>query len=512
MDMAEAETALESAIFKEWQREAEVAEVGFNWAEYGEYAGIKLPGDEANKAKFAEMQEALYRSLVDGHFIPLDEIPRELRTVAIERANRSENSRLQSNILEAKGKKVVSAAHKYNGDPVSINTWRQFNARHISDRDTRRTLFHELCEKSLEILSPLVEQYFKTAIASFRPHATTPSRAFAERAGIPLERVRELVERSGEAARNPYFEFAERMWPELFGADFDPDDPIDDYYALRSVRGKGLDEAFGGIRPIDVFHRVMEDMGIVTFPRHVAIDDRERKGKAPSPFCQPIQVPTIIKLIYKQDPQDPRPYEVLEVGLHESGHGAHFASISPDLPFYERADAFIHPSKAEIYSTLFESLITNHHFLEELGIKAEHFDTILERDRLAELAFLSLYTPLCLLKMDVFDGSLSVNQAAKKFEELTAQYGVRLPAGYLVQHHVWSGHSFVYEPSYLLAKIRSADLRASLEEEFGEDWYKSPEAGSYLMNDVFGPGNRTDVNKFSSLDSKRYFREIGIEQ
>lgn len=496
--------------FSTWLSKAESAEIDYNWAELEQLAGLEFDDTKSRLIRVSKAQERLYNDLLNGN-VKLDgDLPADLKIIAIERANRQKSSDLKYQINAAK-RDNVSSDTQFEGSPVNISNWRLFNSRNVENIELRQAVFREICEKAFTYLAPLVKEYFSTAVNNFKPYKTTPSNAFAERVGLPLDEIVEIIENAGSRAKNRYFELAAKNWPELLGHDFDPERPEDDLYVLREVKGKGLNEYFSHVKTTELISRVMEGLGIKPFFLYTSIDSSPRNGKHASPFCQPVQVPQIVKILYQEDPKNPGNFGTVESALHEMGHAAHFTSIKSDIPFYDRAEAFIHPSKAEIYSTLFDSLASNPTFLSnELGVPAQIIEKILERDTLFELAFIALYTPLNLLKIEMLNGETDPTKAAERFEQLTEQYGVKLPGGYAFQHHVFSGYDWVYEPGYLLAKIRSTDLAEQLRNMFGDSWYKNKDAGEYLMKDIFGPGNQTNVNAFSSLKSRSYFKELGI--
>jgi hypothetical protein len=71
-----------------------------------------------------------------------------------------------------------------------------------------------------------------------------------------------------------------------------------------------------------------------------------------------------------------------------------------------------------------------------------------------------------------------------------------------------------YSADYLRAWIRSAQLRARLLEEVGEDWWQSPKTGERLR-DLFREGTKPSSEEiagrlsFDPLDTGPLLREIG---
>jgi hypothetical protein len=72
-----------------------------------------------------------------------------------------------------------------------------------------------------------------------------------------------------------------------------------------------------------------------------------------------------------------------------------------------------------------------------------------------------------------------------------------------------------YSADYLRAWIRSAQLRAHLIGEVGEDWWRRPETGE-LLRSLFAEGTRPTSEEiatrlgFDPLDTQPLLRELGV--
>ena len=163
--------------------------------------------------------------------------------------------------------------------------------------------------------------------------------------------------------------------------------------------------------------------------------------------------------------------------LHEAGHALHYAGCDPTLPYTFRRLSRDH-ALTEIYSYIVEAISREpgwhalHFGLsdEEAAQNAEattFLEALLFRRYAAKLDFeLAFWDRFC------DDGGTSEGYA----EQLTAATGVR----YRSDGFLSDMDAGFYSADYLRAWIRSAQLRARLVEEIGEDWWRSPETGERL--------------------------------
>ncbi len=96
------------------------------------------------------------------------------------------------------------------------------------------------------------------------------------------------------------------------------------------------------------------------------------------------------------------------------------------------------------------------------------------------------------------------------YASLYRQYvGLEMPGRYWQTHHVL-GQTDVYAPSYLLAQVRAAELGRVLVDRFSERWWRRPEAGAFLREELMGPGRAIDLGAFSRLDPEPYLTSLGL--
>jgi hypothetical protein len=172
--------------------------------------------------------------------------------------------------------------------------------------------------------------------------------------------------------------------------------------------------------------------------------------------------------------------------LHETGHALHFAYTRPDLPFEFRwaGDA----SVTEGYAMLFDHLTHDAGWLlrqTELG-RAR----VAEFRRAAafeELHFLRRYSAKLLYELQLHGGEAPWDALPDLYvETLGAATSVRYDAA----------DAFVdvdprfYAARYLRAWQVQATLAGALRERFDEDWWRNPAAGPFVVDRLWGEGQR----------------------
>ena len=197
--------------------------------------------------------------------------------------------------------------------------------------------------------------------------------------------------------------------------------------------------------------------------------------------------------------------------LHEAGHALHYAGCDPALPYTFRNISRDH-ALTEIYSYILEAISR------EPGWHARYFE--LSDEEAAQNAEATVFIEALLFKRyaaklqfelefwDRFadDGGTSAGYA----ERLTEAAGVRYRSdGYLADMDAG-----FYSADYLRAWIRSAQLRAYLEQEVGTNWWESKETGDRLRA-LFSEGTRPSSEEiagrigFEPLDTGPLLSELG---
>jgi hypothetical protein len=214
----------------------------------------------------------------------------------------------------------------------------------------------------------------------------------------------------------------------------------------------------------------------------VTVDTGEREGKRSRAFCSPVRVPDEVYLVLRPHGGQ-TDYTTF---LHELGHALHFAYMRPDLPFEFRwlGDNSI----TEAYAMLFD------HLSQDAGWLARY--TELGRPRVPqfrrsagfeELHFLRRYCAKLVYEVELYEGTtswdslpdlyVSTLSGATNFRYAPADAFVDVDPRY-------------YSTRYLRAWQLQALLAETLRDRFDEDWYRNPLAGPWIVERLFGEGQR----------------------
>ena len=245
--------------------------------------------------------------------------------------------------------------------------------------------------------------------------------------------------------------------------EFDPYFPSGDME--REIRGQtgemGVDAHAGG--------RVIFDTG-------------EREGKRSRAFCAPVRVPEEVYLVLRPHggQADYRTF------LHELGHALHFGYTRADLPFEYRwlGDNSI----TEAYAMLFDHLMHDSGWLlRYTGLGRPGLPSFLRAVGFEELHFLRRYSAKLIYEYQLYSGELS-------WDSLPDLYVATLSDATLFSYS--AADAFVdvdprfYAARYLRAWQLQALIARTLVERFNEDWYRNPRSGPWIVEQLFGEGQR----------------------
>ena len=173
--------------------------------------------------------------------------------------------------------------------------------------------------------------------------------------------------------------------------------------------------------------------------------------------------------------------------MHEAGHALHYAGVDPRLPFTFRAISRDH-ALTEIYSYIFEAITR------EPGWHALHFrlpDKQAEENAEGTLFLEALlyrrYTAKLRYELGFWSSFAEEKGSSSRDYSplLTEATGVR----YDPRNYLSDMDGGFYSADYLRAWIRSAQLRAHLVREVGEDWWRSAKTGE-ILRELFAEGTK----------------------
>jgi len=480
------------SALERYQRELEALESDLNRETYRQYAG--LPYDQAlMEQRSREIETLVQRVLAE---VPTAEFPRPLLFATIRGSRASEYTRLDNEIYKMRGE-IVSVED--GSETVNLNNVRLFNRTHARDPLRRRRVFDALLDRA-QALTPRLAERFVLSRELFDRYGMTPLDAYLEEEGVTFAGLADLVDSTARAAGAAFGEALAAYAGELIGH---APAYYDDFYVFSSVIYEPLDRHFAGVDFARLFEPIYEGLGFNL--SKIGVDGEPREDKHASPVCFAVRVPEEVYVLYQRT----SPVYDYTGYAHEMGHALHFASVQAPMPYMDR---YLVPSGvAEIFSILFETLATTPRFLsEEVDLSAEAIEELARRERFMDLYFLTFYGANSMFKLRYWTEHPDMAAADALYANLYRTYvGLEMPGRYWQTHHVVALYD-VYAPSYLLAKVRRVELRRLLEERFTERWWRNPEAGRYLRDELMGPGRRIPLESFSRLDPRPYLSSLGL--
>ena len=253
--------------------------------------------------------------------------------------------------------------------------------------------------------------------------------------------------------------------------------------ALHLLRAQEFDAHFPSVSMELSIRRQASEMGIdPDAGGRIIFDTGEREGKRARAFCAPVRVPDEVYLVLRPHGGQ-ADYRTL---LHELGHALHFAYTRADYPFEWRwlGDN----SVTEGYAMLLDHLMHDAGWLArytELGRR--HAPTFLRTVGFEELHFLRRYCAKLMYEVTLYGGDVG-------WDSLPDLYVDRLTSATTFRYD--PADAFVdvdprfYAARYLRAWQLQALLTETLVERFNEDWWRNPHAGPWVIDTLFGEGQR----------------------
>jgi hypothetical protein len=172
--------------------------------------------------------------------------------------------------------------------------------------------------------------------------------------------------------------------------------------------------------------------------------------------------------------------------LHELGHALHFAYMRPELQMEYRwlGDN----SVTEGYAMLFDHLMEDAGWLTRYtSLDATHARKFLRSVGFSELHFLRRYSAKLIYEIELYAGRM-------RWDSLPDFYVEQLTSATTFRYN--RADAFVdvdphfYAARYLRAWQLQALLTETLVERFDADWWRNPRTGPWMMEMLFGEGQR----------------------
>jgi len=259
-----------------------------------------------------------------------------------------------------------------------------------------------------------------------------------------------------------------------------PEDEADVSDTLYLFRAPRFDDLFLAERMIPALRATLSGLGIdVDSQKGLELDTEPRPLKSPRAFCAPIRVPEEVKLVIKPIGGQ-NDYRAL---FHEAGHAQHAVNTAAELPFaFKRLGD---TSVTEGYAFLFDNLIRNRHWLQEV-IKIPDCEDYVRFSRFHKLWYLRRYGAKLLYEQELHAG---VKDPAARYTEML---GSALKVGIAPEEYLEDVDDAYYAAQYLRAWIFEVQMRYYLEREYGPAWFTKPVAGRFLV-DLWQQGQRDNV-------------------
>jgi len=394
--------------------------------------------------------------------------PRSMYLASIETIADAERLEVELDFHDQRMEKISTEKHSVGGKKVNWGDWRQFNSQ-TDDAEKRKEVFDEFIAKAPTI-AHLVEKRMSISKEIYKEYGLTPLDSYLELEQITYDELYNLLKKLGEGAKQTFLAAAEHFAPQVLRKT--TVEYYDDFYTWRGRIYKPLNKYFEGKNPLNEVKQCL--MNLRFDPSTIKVDAEDRPNKSPSASCWGIQVPNDVRILYRKV----SPFTDFSSLFHEFGHGIHGKSANPEDSVWKR---YIVPmSVAETFSMLIESVAENPLFLlQDLKLKEEAVKEITDRVRFMNLAFLTFYAANSIMKMEFWKNNYTVEQAAERWQELTKQFFIETPGNYWILHHIMPNYD-MYSPSYVIAAVRVATIKEKLVQDYGEAWWRNPEAGEFI--------------------------------
>ncbi len=457
---------------------------------YSQFAGLKYDPTIIEQVSSIKIQCCQL-------FMKSYQSPRELFLSSLQILSEDKTKRLEQELHEIRNTKVVDKRYKIDGNYVNWSNWRQFNASEKSHK-RRKDVFDCFIDKT-ELLESVIEKRFTEIKEIYETQGKmNPLQGYLEDENMSYQSLSLFIEDLAERTKKLFWERFVAISNKIFGRD---PEYFDDFYYFRNQIFNDLSGKFAQVNPISIVMNTMKDLDIDI--NKISYDIEDRKNKYPSPICFFIEIPSDIRILYRQE----SPYFDFQGCFHESGHAMHATSIRSDLEYEKKYH--ISMGVTETFSIFLERLTRNRTYLQKKMnlTDMKSLDKIIELNNFMELFFVVFYSANSLTKMKFWADNLSIEETNKKYSQMMNKYtGIDMPGQYWMLHHIMP-ESIMYVPSYLLAAVRAAELERKIEEKFGQNWWELKEAGAYLKT-VMKEGADINLCEFSKLDSQVFLKEI----
>jgi hypothetical protein len=327
-----------------------------------------------------------------------------------------------------------------------------------------------------------------------------------EEKDISLHELSRALQAAAEASASNYDVLRERWFGKLLGEG--RDDVPSSYHTSWMRRLSPLEATYTKERATEVCLQTLAALGFdLNAQPNIKLDLDDRPQKSPRACVIASDPPKVVHLITRAQ-GGLHDYQAF---LHEAGHALHYGGCDPQLPYVFRRIARDH-ALTEIYSYIVEAISREPEWHElHFGLAPEQARENAEATTFLEALLYRRYEAKLRFELDFWSRFDGQGGDADLYETLlTAATGVR----YRKDNYISDMDAGFYSADYLRAWIRSAQLRAHLVHEVGDDWWRSRKTGEFLT-ELFSEGTKPTSEEIAArlgvdpLDTKPLLAEIG---
>ncbi|HMJ00244.1 MAG TPA: hypothetical protein VK488_10465 [Gaiellaceae bacterium] len=310
-----------------------------------------------------------------------------------------------------------------------------------------------------------------------------------EEKGISIRALAERLRLASDESAGAYGELRDRWFERLLGPERDAVPAS--YHMSYMRRLSPLEGTYTKERSVEVCLETLTKLGFdLANEKSIRLDLDDRPQKSPRACVIASDAPTVVHLITRAQ-GGLHDYQAF---LHEAGHALHYAGCDPELPYTFRNLSRDH-ALTEIYSFILEAISREPGWhAEYFGLSDEDAATNAEATIFLDALLYRRYAAKLGFELEFWgrfddDGGTPDGYS----EHLGDATGVRYRSdGFLADMDAG-----FYSADYLRAWIRSAQLRAHLVSEVGNDWWRSPETGERLRA-LFSEGTRPSSEEIAA--------------
>jgi hypothetical protein len=430
----------------------------------------QLYNQEAGLTYDRELMKTLSKQLIEVslEFLKQFKKPRSMYLSSIETIADAERVEIDLDLHDQRMKKISTEKYTIAGKKVNWGSWRQFNSQ-TDDPKKRKEIFDEFVSKA-PVVAPTVKKRMDIAKDVYKRYGFTPLDSYLEFEGIAYDDLRNLLMKLGDGARDSFLTAAGHFALEILGKK--KVEYYDDFYTWRGRVYRPLNRYFEKLTPLKEIEKLLTRLGFAI--DKIKVDAEDRENKSPSASCWGVQVPNDVRILFRKE----SPFSDFGSVFHEFGHGIHDVSANPKDSVWKRY--LVAKGVAETFSTLIESVLETELFLkDDLKIEKTTVNDVLDRKRFMNLAFLTFYAANSIMKLEFWKKNYTIEEAAKRWQELTKRFFIETPGNYWLLHHIMPNYD-LYSPSYVIASVRVSAIREKLAEDYGEKWWRNPKAGEFI--------------------------------